>query len=72
MIPRMKMEWISVEDEDVPKEGSYLLLYYGAMAVGEYVATYTEDDGEYPHFLCGSDVIYNVTHWMPLPQPPER
>ncbi len=61
------MQWISAKDQDVPREGTFLLFYYGGMAVGEYLC-----DEQCPNFICGSDVIWNVTHWMKLPDAPKE
>lgn len=65
-------KWISVE-ERLPKEGKFVLLQYAkntqnptlharnTMAVGRY---------EYGMFLVEGCPV-KVTHWMPLPEPPE-
>lgn len=43
--------------------------------VWKHVITFDEDDGVRVNFRCGDNVSwsfgYHVTHWMPLPQPPE-
>lgn len=60
----MKTEWISVK-ESLPKESEALC--YG---MGEYLIGYLyESNGKYN---CESDetMLENVTHWMPLPEPP--
>ena len=65
-------EWISVKDR-LPEAGEFVLLQYAknnlnptqhaknTMAVGRY---------EYKLFLVEGCSV-NVTHWMPLPQPPK-
>ena len=70
-------EWISVEDRDsLPEEWEqcavmsdngvdyavYSPIYY---PVNSFILleTYQSD--------FGPDVLYNVTHWMPKPEPPE-
>ena len=64
--------WISVE-ERLPEEGKFVLLQYAknaqnptlharnTMAVGRY---------EYGMFLVEGCSV-KITHWMPLPEPPE-
>lgn len=55
--------WISVEDR-IPQKGLYVLVWCGwsitATHDGE-LTFYTED---------GTNPIYHVTHWMPLPTAP--
>ena len=57
-------EWISVKDR-LPEPNTAVLVcrdgYYGSEVA---VAVYKD---EYLKFITG----YNVTHWMPLPEPPE-
>lgn len=65
-------KWISVK-ESLPEEGKFVLLQYeknaqnptlharNTMAVGRY---------EYGMFLVEGCSV-RVTHWMPLPEPPE-
>lgn len=60
--------WISVKD-DLPKEfGEHCIVYDGcSVQYGDYYSDgtwYTPDCYE-------SDEIRGVTHWMPLPEPPE-
>ena len=67
------MEWISVKNE-IPEDGLRLLLYtdvpdeYGKERIGVYL-------GDTYWTLMGGDYYkqksINVTHWMPLPEPPE-
>lgn len=59
----LKTQWISVEDELPEELGWYLI--YGA----SHNASYWYD-------VCYWDGnrwwrnVYNITHWMPIPQPP--
>ncbi len=66
-------EWISVEDRlpDVPKD-DYM---------SDYVLTYDKKAGIWVAFFCSSGYwcearecvsFENVTHWMPLPEPPKE
>ena len=66
-------EWISVSEP--PKENGYYLCYVLTSAVGdkvkyEQMPLYWEDDiWLYRH--NSYRMCRNVTHWMPLPQPPK-
>lgn len=60
--------WIRVDDR-MPTNGERVLTVdsEGVMAVYYY-------DAEWPNAFCGYSgllKVYNVTHWMPLPEPPE-
>lgn len=59
--------WIPVE-ERLPGEGDCVLVYNGSdVELGLY-----EPDTCFCHFWDGTkDMIYGVTHWMPLPKPPK-
>ena len=65
------MEWISVEDR-LPEPMQEVLVFDGDDLV--FVRLWSWDDGE-SHWYdsygaidsCGS----NITHWMPLPEPPK-
>lgn len=64
-------EWISVEDRLPEKDGRYLCRYgFGSI---DYLITgclsYIATDQE-PHWQHASMGLI-VTHWMPLPEPPE-
>lgn len=68
------MQWISVEDE-LPEfthhAGSdcfVLVIGNGCFGVGEYM--YSSHNG-WTHYAAGVDVDAKVSHWMPLPKPPE-
>lgn len=67
------MKWIPVSDP--PKENGYYLCYVLASAIGdkakyEQMPLYWEDDvWLYRH--NSYRMCRNVTHWMPLPEPPK-
>ena len=68
-------EWISVNDR-LPEEGEYVLCvlkgfnYGGKIQVCKFVpADKFKDKPYFEHFRNG---FPSVTHWMPLPQLPER
>lgn len=70
---RKKKEWIPVT-ERLPEKGQEVLAYRGDF-FGDMMNTYTylgsgnwEDDYGYR----GSAEHEGITHWMPLPEPPER
>ena len=63
------MKWISIEDELPDKEvicGNFkqYTYGYGEMIIGWYSSKlhYAENEVQ---------ILENVTHWMPLPEPPE-
>jgi Protein of unknown function (DUF551) len=61
-------EWISVKDR-LPEEGTLVLIH----RTGEPLSVdYTVDiPSEGPIWACLlQDEMYKVTHWMPLPEPP--
>lgn len=57
--------WISVEDE-LPKDGEYVLICNkrGLMTTSLY------ENEEW--VISETYLAVNVTHWMPLPQPPKK
>ena len=59
------MEWISVESR-LPERGQKVLYYFDVTGVS--AGQYLGDNcfGGKLGFLCG-----DVTHWMPLPEPPK-
>lgn len=62
------MEWISVKNE-LPKKMEYVLLYdskYHVTHIGARV-----DNGYYISLTMDQSRI-NITHWMPLPEPPKE
>jgi hypothetical protein len=67
------MEWISVKDK-LPACSKRVLCFtkYGWTVVDSYSHSVGPHDNP-THWFDGSDEEYNVdvTHWMPLPNPPE-
>ena len=65
-------QWVSVEDE-WPDIGQYILVYHkdGVMQCAQYLISGYDDRG-----LWVLDHYYEeqgeITHWMPLPEPPEE
>ena len=80
------MEWISVKDKLPSENGKYLVAYTNTF--GDYIdiVRYTlnyEDPYDFVPHLKGRAVwyeygevedyeVYNITHWMPLPEPPKN
>jgi hypothetical protein len=62
------MEWIKVEDQ-MPEKESLLIGYQNCMIIG-YVGL-DKDKGEY-YGENDNEQLDHVTHWMPLPSPPEK
>ena len=64
--------WISVEDELPPKKNEYDDLSNNVLATDGkeiYESVYNHDfEDWFTHDMWGLD---KITHWMPLPQPPE-
>ncbi len=73
----MKMdEWISVENR-LPERQQNILAYgersliWSGTRLGTYQVEFSQDDdGDY-WISGGNRTLKNVTHWMPLPDPPE-
>ena len=70
----LKMEWISVKDK-LP-EADKLVLVNGDDGV---FRAYTDGHNEYPSWQCspigsyaGDSCVLGITHWMPLPEPPNE
>ncbi len=65
------MEWISVEDECRPKEGQVVdVLIKGKTR--QVDAKFLCGRFKYEMYIYEWEIINNVTHWMPLPNPPEK
>ena len=73
LIPR----WISVEDEQKPKNHEDVLCRYvfgDSVCLYAVLTYYAYGDNGYvtgPHFTGEGLNDMRVTHWMPLPEPPE-
>jgi hypothetical protein len=59
------LKWISVE-ERLPRSGDTVLVYYRR---GDYRGA---DIMRYIGRWLTVDPLVEVTHWMPLPEPPEK
>jgi len=69
-IKALENGWISVKDRMPEESGSYLC-WFGANKIlsGAAVATYVDKWKAFGS-LQSLDKYPNVTHWMPLPEPP--
>ena len=67
------MSWINV-DEKLPKPFiACLILYNGTVYFAAYCNgqwRYSDFPGGYVYYVDYEDLHY-ITHWMPLPEPPE-
>lgn len=61
-------EWISVKDRMPEKTGKYLIC---AIENGRFARVSTAYGSSHGFHLNGRMSYWKVTHWMPLPQPPE-
>lgn len=78
-------KWISVKDGLPEKTGSYLVFYH-EWSGGAFLPTYEDFKIRVMRFLnsrkwcypvcvdkrCEADTNREVTHWMPLPEPPKE
>lgn len=64
--------WVSVEDR-LPEERGRYLCWFGknVFCVGADIATYLPEWHGFGR-LETDTVLQNITHWMPLPEPPEE
>ena len=66
-------EWISVKDR-LPKPDESIMLCAFGKSVGE--GTYQGHDGYHNvwkmYAVCGTYWDDEITHWMPLPEPPKE
>jgi hypothetical protein len=62
----MKRFWISVEDR-LPEKLESFLIYDGTVIAWAFL----NSDSRYVD-MAKCDFYNNVTHWMPLPEPPKQ
>jgi hypothetical protein len=64
------MEWQPIET--APKNGEYVLLWCGFPIIGSRgVGKPQRGNHEWYEEQAGVNPIFNVTHWMPIPEPPK-
>ena len=77
------MNWITIEDK-TPKEGQIVIAFPGYIVVGIGNHTIKQTvheliyhkgcfwDWRNSPVCCGlNQIIHGITHWMPLPKPPD-
>ena len=62
------MEWINVKDR-LPEDNTDLLVFASEGWRGIFPAVYYRNTWQSSHILYDG-MLGNVTHWMPLPNPP--
>ena len=65
-------KWVSVKDRLPEKSGQYLC-WFGAnkVAIGPAIVTYVDEWKAFGN-LVSLEKYPNITHWMPLPEPPKE
>ena len=76
VIAKSKPKWIPVTERLPEKEAIAFNALKGSYGYGEYLIGFVgeaKDIESDTGFLCENDleILTSVTHWMPLPQPPE-
>lgn len=67
-----KAAWVSVRDR-LPEKGEYVLVYANAKYIdSEKVCIDKLEDGEKTAVWMHTHGWFEVTHWMPLPEPPKE
>ena len=59
------MSWISVKDE-LPPEGEHILVYDDGVGTGFFLPR------DLSAIASGDPAWSKLTHWQPLPEPPEN
>jgi len=62
--------WISVK-ERLPERGVFVAVYYGHF-IGNLVDTFAWDGESWRNSNGFLEDPENITHWMPLPEPPKE
>ena len=62
-------EWVSVEDE-LPENNTQVLMWSARWKIAEAGSYYNQHFWVYSEIGDGY-IADNITHWMPLPNPPE-
>jgi hypothetical protein len=65
-------EWISVETELPPPNKQVIVCRVGKTTDGPFFAIRKNRDVRPWQYLDGDTCYVNITHWMPLPAPPQR
>ena len=68
-----RQEWVKVS-EKLPEDGTSALVYVPG-ATDAYLrnrVAWIDHDAAPPEWISDGDVVQSVTHWQPLPSPPEE
>ena len=65
-------EWVSVEDRLPERNLDNALILISFKGKYLYYVAYFEDGKWYVPNMYGRDCLKDVTHWMPLPEPPKE
>jgi hypothetical protein len=65
---RIDMEWISVKDRLPEKENEEVICYDGKIV---FTGVEYSKKNDFEWIECGYKPK-NITHWMPLPNPPQK
>ncbi len=63
------MEWVNIKDR-LPEEGQRVLCFNGYIYLKDYDSVFYDGERHWTGSRIGQ--IAEVTHWMPLPQPPKE
>ena len=66
------MKWISVEDSLPETECLAANFAKGTYGYKEYIIGYVSTDELFHKCETDRELLENVTHWMPLPEPPKN
>lgn len=71
------MEWISVKDREPPKDKSFLAYTGNEFCVSEWIISPRNSLDKRGWWVCSNSCDccsgccgVQITHWMPLPEPP--
>jgi hypothetical protein len=63
--------WISVKDKMPWCNSQVIALSFAHGAPRGWIAVYNEDGEWWAQITIKQELISDVTHWMPLPEPPK-
>ena len=69
-LQKSEARWVPVT-ERLPKSCDHVLMVFDDSYGGAYLIGWREDDGRWFVDDQESNEAYGITHWMPLPSPPE-